>query len=210
MTDPGEIRRDEAVDEAASSDPTAAEETVEATAEDASGDPEGAGGGQAAVEERSPEELRDALADAERSRDEYVDFLRRERAEFENYRRRSSKERLEALDRGAEQLVSSLLGVLDNFALALDAAESSEDEALKKGVQMVHNEFVSVLTAAGLEEIPGAGLEFDPEQHEAMMQVEAAEELGHDVDEPVVAEILRRGYRFKGRVLRPASVKVAR
>jgi molecular chaperone GrpE len=158
-----------------------------------------------AHEERDPDELRADLAEAERQRDEYLDLLRRERAEFENFRRRMNKERMEALDRGAEQLVASLLGVLDNFGFVLDAAKDSSDEQLAKGAAMVHEELMGLLQRAGLEEVPGVGEPFDPTWHEAMMQVEAPE----PVDAPVVAEVMRPGYRFKDRVLRPASVSVA-
>ena len=161
-------------------------------------------------EERSAEELRAALDDAERAAEEYLDHLRRERAEFENFRKRTTKERMEALDRGAESLIANLLGVLDNFGYTLDAARASEDDQLAKGVEMVHAELIKVLTDAGLEEVPGVGQPFDPAVHEAMLQVDAEEELGEASDEPVVVEVLRAGYRFKGRVLRPASVKVAR
>lgn len=152
------------------------------------------------------EELRVALAEAQRVRDEYLDHLRRERAEFENFRKRTSRERMDALDRGAEALVVSLLGVLDNFGFALEAADASDDDRLAKGVQMVHTELLAVLRQAGLQEVPGVGEVFNPAWHEAVMQVEADQ----PVDEPVVAEVLRPGYRFKGRVLRPASVSVAR
>jgi molecular chaperone GrpE len=148
----------------------------------------------------------DPLARAERERDEYLDHLRRERAEFENFRKRVTRERMDALDRGAEQVVASLLGVLDNLRLALDAAESSPDDQLSKGVEMVHGELVSVLRQAGLEEVPGIGQPFDPNWHEAMGQEESPEPL----EDPVVVEVYRPGYRFKGRVLRPASVKVAK
>jgi molecular chaperone GrpE len=145
------------------------------------------------------------LEEAERQRDEYLDLLRRERAEFENFRRRMNKERMEALDRGAEQLVASLLGVLDNFGFVLEAAKDSSDEQLAKGAEMVHRELMETLQRAGLEEVPGTGEPFDPNWHEAMMQVESPE----PVDQPVVAEVLRPGYRFKNHVLRPASVSVA-
>lgn len=158
------------------------------------------------LDERSPEELRAALADTQQRLDEYVDHLRRERAEFENFRKRAARERQEAMERGEEQLVERLLSVLDNFGLALEAASKSEDEGLAKGVQMVHSELVSALSQSGLEEIPGEGTTFDPEVHEAMMSEETSEPLS----EPVVTQVLRPGYRFKGRVLRPASVKVAR
>jgi molecular chaperone GrpE len=146
-----------------------------------------------------------ALAAAEQQRDDYLDHLRRERAEFENYRRRMTRERMDALDRGAEQLMANLLGVLDNFGLALEAAEKSEDEQLSKGVRMVHAQMLDVLRKAGLADVPGVGEPFNPKWHEALFQVDAEE----PVDHPVVVDVLRPGYRFKGRVLRPASVKVA-
>lgn len=162
------------------------------------------------ADQRSPEELRAALAEAERLRDDYLDQLRRARADYENLNKRKTRELMEALDRGAAGLVARLLDVLDNFALALDAARGSEDERLAKGVDMVHAGLLEVLSQAGLEEIAGVGAPFDPAWHEALIQVDASEALGEPVDEPVVTEVLRTGYRFKGRVLRPASVKVAR
>ena len=149
--------------------------------------------------------LKADLAEAERQRDEYLDHLRRERAEFDNFRKRNARERLEAMDRGVQSLMTELLGVLDNFGHVLAAAEDSEDQALAKGTAMVHEELLGVLNRFGLEAVPGEGSAFDPQWHEAMMQVDAEE----DVDEPTVAQVLRSGYRFKGRVLRPASVSVA-
>jgi molecular chaperone GrpE len=155
------------------------------------------------------------LEAAQRERDEYLDALRRERAEFENFRKRATKERMDALDRGVEQVVTDLLGVLDNLGFALTAAEASADEQLAKGVQMVAAELLGTLQKAGLDEVPGVGEAFDPNLHEAMLQVEAEAPVARpsgarQSDEPMVVEVLRRGYRFKGRVLRPASVKVAR
>jgi molecular chaperone GrpE len=154
--------------------------------------------------DQDPDPEPDPLADAERQRDEYLDHLRRERAEFENFRRRSARERADALDRGAELLVSKLIGVLDNFGFVLAAAQDSPDDGLAKGAQMVYAELVDVLRKAGLEEIKGAGEPFDPTHHEAMLEVPADEPVAH----PTVAEVLRAGYRFKDRVLRPASVSV--
>ncbi|MGH8907955.1 MAG: nucleotide exchange factor GrpE [Egibacteraceae bacterium] len=151
-------------------------------------------------------ELREALAQAERLGEDYLDQLRRARADYENLSRRKTRELMDALDRGAAQLVLRLLEVLDNFELALDSARGSEDEQLVKGVSMVHQGLLGALTQAGLEQVPGVGEPFDPTWHEALMQVDAEEPL----DEPIVAEVLRTGYRFKGRILRPASVKVAR
>lgn len=151
------------------------------------------------------EQLQAALAAAEAQRDEYLEHLQRARADYDNLSKRKNRELGEALDRGAAAVLQQLLGVLDTFSYAIDAARSTEDQSLAKGVQMVHDQLIGVLRGAGLEEIPGAGEAFDPNLHEALMQVEADDDLEH----PVVAEVLRTGYRFKGRVLRPASVKVA-
>jgi molecular chaperone GrpE len=152
----------------------------------------------------SPDEASAKLEAVTRERDTYLDHLRRERAEFENYRRRSTRERAEALDRGAETLISQMLGVLDNFGYVLEAAKD-HDDAVAKGVRMVHDELRDVLARAGLEDVPGVGAPFDPTWHDAVMQVEG--ETTAD-GQPVVAQVLRTGYRFKGRVLRPASVAV--
>jgi molecular chaperone GrpE len=145
-----------------------------------------------------------ALEELSRERDTYLDHLRRERAEFENFRRRSQKERMEALDRGAEALAAQLVSVLDNFGYVLEAAKDADD-AVAKGVRMVHTELREVLERAGLEDVPGVDAPFDPTWHDAVMQVDGETT---DDDEPKVAQVLRNGYRFKGRVLRPASVAV--
>lgn len=174
---------------------------------DQDGEVEAAGpaqdGAEAEAPELSPEAA--ALAEAERDRDQYLDHLRRERAEFDNFRKRMARERAEALDRGAEQVVANLLGVLDNFGFVLQAGGESAHDPVAKGAAMVHDELLEVLKKAGLEEVPGVGAPFDPTWHEAVMQAEATQ----PVDEPTVVEVFRPGYRFKGRVLRPASVSVA-
>lgn len=161
---------------------------------------------EAALDERSPEELRAALADAEHLRDTYLDQAQRSRAEYANLKRRSEEALSAALDRGAERLLGQLLGVLDNFGYVMDATTEDDETQLAKGVRMVHAELFNVLEAAGLEPIPGIGAAFDPLVHEALLSEESEEAL----EQPVVTEVLRRGYRFKGRTLRPASVKVAR
>lgn len=152
----------------------------------------------------------DPIAAAQAERDEYLELLRRERAEFENFRKRASKEHNEAVDRGVEQVCSELLLVLDNFGYTLQAAEQSSDDQLAKGVEMVHRQLLETLGRFGLETVPGEGATFDPTIHEAVAQVDAGEELGEAVEEPVVVEVMRPGYRFKDRLLRPASVKVAK
>lgn len=161
---------------------------------------------EVALDMRSPEELATALAEAERLRDVYLDSAQRGRAEYANLRRRSEEQLAAALDRGTERLITQLFGVLDNFGYVMDAIGDDDETQLAKGVGMVHAELFGMLEAAGLEPIPGVGAAFDPLVHEALL----SEESDQPLEQPVVTEVLRRGYRFKGRTLRPASVKVAR
>jgi molecular chaperone GrpE len=146
------------------------------------------------------------LAQLESERNEYLDTLRRVQAEFENYRKRVIKEQTALVDRATEGLVERLLPVLDSFELALknvDAADSDEIENVRKGVELVYAELLGVLEKAGLSRIEAKGKPFDPNEHEAVMQEDG------DGD-PVVDDVLRTGYTLKGRVMRPAMVKVTR
>jgi molecular chaperone GrpE len=162
-----------------------------------------------AEEEAAASELEADLAklsQLESERDEYRDTLKRVQAEFENYRKRVIKEQTALVDRATEGLVEQLLPVLDSFELALknlDAATSEEVESVRKGVELVYAELLGVLEKAGLTRIEAEGKPFDPNVHEAVMQEEGD-------GEPVVTDVLRTGYTLKGRVLRPAMVKVTR
>ena len=146
------------------------------------------------------------LTQIESERDEYLDTLRRVQAEFENYRKRVIKEQTALVDRATSGLVEQLLPVLDSFELALknlDSDGSDDIESVRKGVELVYAELLGVLEKAGLSRIEAEGKPFDPNVHEAVMQ--------EDGDgEPVVTDVLRTGYTLKGRVLRPAMVKVTR
>lgn len=161
---------------------------------------------EAAADRHTVEELHAALREAERLRDEYLDQAQRSRAEYQNLRRRSNEALSSALDKGTERFITQMFGVLDNFSYVVDATSDDDDTQLAKGVRMVYAELNGVLEAAGLEPIPGVGSTFDPTMHDALL----SEESDTPRDEPVVTEILRPGYRYKGRTLRPASVKVAR
>lgn len=144
------------------------------------------------------------LAQLESERDEYLDTLRRVQADFENYRKRVMKDQTALLERATEGLVEQLLPVLDSFDLALANLEAAgTDEKVRKGVELVYAELLGVLEKAGLSRIEAEGKPFDPNEHEAVLQEDGE-------GEPVVSEIMRAGYRFKGRVMRPAMVKVAR
>jgi molecular chaperone GrpE len=146
------------------------------------------------------------LSQLEGERAELVDTLRRVQADFENYRKRVLREQTTLVERATERLVEDLLPVLDSFDGALGsfgAGDSPEDEKLRNGVQGIHSQLVAVLQKAGLERIEADGALFDPNEHEAVMQDDGT-------GEPHVAETMRSGYRLKGRVVRPAMVRVTR
>jgi molecular chaperone GrpE len=145
------------------------------------------------------------LSQLEGERAELVDTLRRVQADFENYRKRVLREQTTLVERATERLVEDLLPVLDSFDGALGSAvgDSPEAEKMRDGVVGIRSQFVSVLEKAGLERIEADGALFDPNEHEAVMQDDGA-------SEPHVAETMRTGYRLKGRVLRPAMVRVTR
>jgi len=136
---------------------------------------------------------------------EYKDHLLRLKAECDNYRKRVLKEQTRAVEMASEPLVRRLLEVLDEFDLALVAAEQKPDfEKFLHGVELVYAKLLDSLRAEGLERIDAAGRPFDPKLHEALMQ------SGEGDAEPVVADVFRQGYLLRGRVLRPAGVKVVR
>ena len=154
-----------------------------------------------ATEAPETDELEGARAQAA----EYQDHLQRLQAEFDNYRKRVLKEQTRAVDLAARPVVSRLLEVLDDFDLALMAAERSPDfEQFRRGVELVYAKLVDSLRAEGLERIDAEGKPFDPAEHEALMQTGQAD------GEPHVAEVFRSGYRYRGSVLRPASVRIER
>ena len=147
------------------------------------------------------------LEAAQRETAEYRDHLQRLQAEFDNYRKRVLKEQTVAIDRASEPLVSDLLEVLDEFDLALMAAEKQPDfDRFVHGVELVYAKLTEILRSAGVERIEAEGRPFDPEKHEALMQSGD----GDAEAELVVADVLRPGYTLKGRVIRPAGVKVTR
>jgi molecular chaperone GrpE len=145
------------------------------------------------------------LEKARREAAEYRDHLLRLKAEFDNYRKRVLKEQTRAVEMAAEPLVRRLLEVLDEFDLALMAAEQRPDfDKFLHGVELVYAKLLESLRAEGIERMDVGGKPFDPEVHEALMQ------SGEGDGEPVVGDVFRQGYTMHGRVIRPAGVKVVR
>jgi molecular chaperone GrpE len=185
----------------------------EATAEATAGQPAEATAGQPAeakAEEAVPAaaagELVDELAAVTRERDEYLDHLRRLKAEFDNYRKRVQRDNEELRLRAAETVVESLLPVMDNLNRALEAGDQHEEGQILAGLGLVADQLRGTLAGHGLEEIEvEPGTTFDPEYHEAIVA-----QPSDEFDEGAVTQVLERGYLLHGKLLRPAKVIVAR
>jgi len=150
----------------------------------------------------------DPLVVALVERDEYLDSLRRLQAEFENYKKRVSKQQVEQVSRAAASLVHKLLPVLDALDLATDHVGDNDSEEAKALIA-ASGLLQGVLAKEGLERIDPVGQRFDPNAHEAVGQVAAPDDAEPDASgEPVVAQVMRAGYRWHGTVVRPAMVMV--
>lgn len=150
------------------------------------------------------EECRCRLDEEHGRAEEYYGRLLRLQADFENYRRRTQKEKEDLWKYASEQLIISLLPVLDNLDRAL-VARDDDPVRVVEGVEMIYRQLQDILTREGLSSIPAAGEEFDPALHEAMMQQETDQ-----YPDNTVLEELQKGYLLKDKVIRPAMVKVAR
>ena len=136
-------------------------------------------------------------------RDEMRALAQQIQADFENYRKQAMKRETAVVERASDALVEKLLPVLDSFDAALAQLSAETDAGVRKGVELVFAQLVGVLEASGLERIDADGAPFDPNEHEAVMQDDGE-------GEPHVGDVLRSGWKLKGRVLRPAMVKVVR
>jgi len=170
---------------------------------------EGAGGAGAGaadntdehVEQEAVEEV-DELAAAQAERDEYLDALKRLKAEFDNYRKRVARDQRELAARAHERLVQELVPVLDDLERALDAATEHEEAKLEEGVRLVHRSLADALAREGLVEIATDG-KFDPHTQEALLSQPS------EADEGTVIQVLQKGYKLGDRVLRPARVVIS-
>jgi molecular chaperone GrpE len=155
----------------------------------------------------TPEQLAELQNRAARA-DENWERLLRTTADFDNFKKRAAREKIEAAQYATFSLLQKVLPVLDNFEMALAAAQNAKGEKLESlhsGVAMIQQQLKNVLVETGLEEIDAAGQPFDPNFHEAVSQQESTE-----VAEGSVLQQLRKGYKFKDRLLRPATVIVAK
>ncbi len=135
-------------------------------------------------------------------RDQLQDRLLRSQAEFQNLRKRTERERVELFEYASMEAVRTLLPILDDFERA--AAAESSDKEYRAGIELIYNRFFETLKKLGLEPMESKGKPFDPQVHHAVDMVET-----EDAPDHTVLDEFQRGYNFKGRLLRPAMVKVA-
>jgi molecular chaperone GrpE len=155
----------------------------------------------------TPEQLEELKERAAKS-DEHWERLLRTTADFDNFKKRAARERTEAIQFANAALLQKLLPVLDSFEMALAAAQTAKNDktnSLQAGIVMVQSQLKSILAESGLEEIDATGKPFDPTQHEAVSQQETA-----DAPEGQVVQQIRKGYKLRERLLRPAGVIVAK
>lgn len=146
------------------------------------------------------------IAKLQKERDEYYDLLLRARADFDNYRKRVDRERLEQVEVAAADLLRDLLPVVDDLERALSASGDAQAgvDPYRRGVELIQRQLLEVLRQHGVKPIDAVGADFDPHVHQAV-----AHEAVPGRREGEVVEEYRRGYRLGNRLLRPAMVKVA-
>ena len=145
----------------------------------------------------------DKTAELEAQLQEKNDRILRLQADFENFRRRTAKEKEELVAVITQNILTDFLPLLDNFERAM-AVEQTDGEAFQKGVEMIFTQLREVMEKHGLENIEAEGAPFDPNVHQAVMRIE-----NPDVEDGTITQVLQKGYQAKGRVIRPAMVQVA-
>ncbi|WP_312094997.1 nucleotide exchange factor GrpE [Aminipila sp.] len=153
---------------------------------------------EAECEEIPEEKSEKSAAEDEEVNGKYMRLM----ADFQNYKRRTEKEKSDIYAYANEKIVSELLDVIDNFERAL--AHGEGDEGFVQGMNNIFKIFKGVLEKSGLEEIEAQGIEFDPNFHNAVMTEESSEH-----ESGCVTEVLQKGYKLNGKVIRPSMVKVA-
>ena len=150
-------------------------------------------------------EVIEEKAEIEKKVADYLDKYQRTLAEFDNFRKRTSKEKASMYDDGVRDCVLKLIPVIDNFERAvLSVSDEEKSMGLYKGIEMVLKQFTEILSSLGVEEIEAQGQPFDPNLHNAVMHIE-----DDKFDENVVASVLQKGYICREKVIRPSMVQVA-
>ena len=162
-------------------------------------------GAPASAPQDASEALVAEIAELRHERDELRDQLLRKAADFDNYRKRVDRDRREMVELAAQNLLSELLPVLDDFERALEADVAPGAESYRDGVELIYKQLQDLLKKRSVTPIEAVGTDFDPHVHQAVVHEDSTTHR----DGEVIAE-LRRGYRLGDRLLRPAMVKVAK
>ena len=194
--------------EAEASGNAEAQEAEKADAKQADGAQEGADKTpEAAAEDakEAPEETPDPLTESEKKVSDLTDRLQRQMAEFENFRRRSEKEKSTMFDMGARSVIEKILPVVDNFERGLAAVPAEEkDGPIAAGMEKIYKQLMDELSAIGVKPIKAQGENFDPNMHNAVMHID-----DDTIDENIVVEEFQKGYTYHDTVIRYSMVKVA-
>lgn len=208
-----ELEKDKVVEETVDTEENkAAEESAEETKTEDSAEKENAQDTEAASEETDTKEKKDGIFGKKKKKDkkdaqieDLNDRLRRQMAEFDNFRKRSEKEKSQMFDMGAKSIIEKVLPIVDNFERGLAAVpEEQKDDAFVTGMDKVYKQLMTEFDSIGVKPIEAVGQEFNPDLHNAVMQVESEE-----FEPGIVAQELQKGYMYKERIIRHSMVMVA-
>lgn len=207
-----ELEKDKVVEETADTEETkVAEESAEETKAEDTAETENAQDAEETSEETETKEKKDGIFGKKKKKDkkdeqieDLNDRLRRQMAEFDNFRKRSEKEKSQMFDMGARSIIEKVLPVVDNFERGLAAVpEEQKDDAFVTGMDKVYKQMMTEFDSIGVKPIEAVGQEFNPDLHNAVMQVESEE-----YEPGVVAQELQKGYMYKDTVVRHSMVAV--
>ena len=207
-----ELEKDKVVEETVDTEETqAAEERAEETKAEDTAETENAQDTEATSEETDTKEKKDGIFGKKKKKDkkdeqieDLNDRLRRQMAEFDNFRKRSEKEKSQMFDMGAKSIIEKVLPVVDNFERGLAAVpEEQKDDAFVTGMDKVYKQMMTEFDSIGVKPIEAVGQEFNPDLHNAVMQVESEE-----FEPGIVAQELQKGYMYKDTVVRHSMVAV--
>ena len=207
-----ELEKDKVVEETVDTEETqAAEESAEETKAEDAAETENAQDTEATSEETDTKEKKDGIFGKKKKKDkkdeqieDLNDRLRRQMAEFDNFRKRSEKEKSQMFDMGAKSIIEKVLPIVDNFERGLAAVpEEQKDDAFVTGMDKVYKQLMTEFDSIGVKPIEAVGQEFNPDLHNAVMQVESEE-----FEPGIVAQELQKGYMYKDTVVRHSMVAV--
>lgn len=207
-----ELEKDKVVEETTDTEETkAAEESAEETKAEDTAETENAQDAEETSEETETKEKKDGIFGKKKKKDkkdeqieDLNDRLRRQMAEFDNFRKRSEKEKSQMFDMGARSIIEKVLPVVDNFERGLAAVpEEQKDDAFVTGMDKVYKQMMTEFDSIGVKPIEAVGQEFNPDLHNAVMQVESEE-----FEPGIVAQELQKGYMYKDTVVRHSMVAV--